>query len=42
MHFVLTNDAEFPVVKILGQNLYNSVSDAQTGILNEANSLVLE
>ena len=41
MHFVLTNDAEYPVVKIIWQTLYNSVADAQAWILIEAQNLVL-
>jgi|GEM_PF-6305483 hypothetical protein len=41
MHFVLTNDAEFPIVKILSQSVFNSVADAQAAIVDDANNLVL-
>lgn len=41
MHFMLTGDREFPIVKILGQNLYTTLSNARAGILDEINSLTL-
>jgi hypothetical protein len=41
MHFILTNDKEYPVVRVLGQQLYGNVGQARTGIENEVRSLVL-
>lgn len=41
MHFMATNDAQHPVVKVLGQNSYNSVADAQAAIETEAAGLTL-
>jgi len=42
MHFVLTNDAEFPIVKILSQTFFNTVADAQAWIIEDANNLALD
>ena len=41
MHFMADNDAQHPVVKVLGQNTYNSVADAQAAIETEAAGLTL-
>lgn len=41
MHIFVTNDVEFPCVKILGQNEYASVADARAGALVELQSMVL-
>lgn len=41
MHFMATNDGQHPVVKVLGQNTYNSVADAQAAIETEAAALTL-
>ena len=42
IHFVATNDAEYPIVKILGQQLYATKTQAEVGALTEINSLVLD
>ena len=41
IHFFATNDVEFPVVKILGQNEYNNSTDARNGALAELQTLEL-
>lgn len=41
IHFFVTNDVEFPVVKILGQAEYGNSADAKDGALNELKSMTL-
>jgi hypothetical protein len=41
VHFCLTNDAEYPVVKILGQQRYGSKAQARDGIKEELDNLEL-
>jgi hypothetical protein len=40
-HFVLTNDKQYPVVKILGQQMYATVANARAGIEAEISALNL-
>lgn len=41
MFFMLTNDSEFPIVKVIGQNLYTSKNEARDAVATERNNLIL-
>jgi len=42
IHFFATNDAQYPYVKVLGQNVYGNANLAREGALSEIQALSLD